>query len=83
MTAGASGADETADQLPPPRRHADSHDGPQVRNCPFCGRGLAIDAFVQEYWTGSTRNFHIWCPDCAVVAEVVTGGGIVSHEPAH
>lgn len=83
MTANAPGADGVPAELPPPRRHADSHAGPQVRYYPFCGRDLAVDAFLQEYWTGSTRNFHLWCPNCAAVAEVVTGGDVVSHEPAH
>lgn len=74
---------ERSADLPPERRHADDHNGPQVRYCPFCGRELDTEAFVQEYWTGGTRNFQLWCPDCAEVAEVVAGGAVVAHEPAH
>lgn len=69
--------------LPPPRRHADDHTGPQVRHCPFCGHPLDSAAFVQEYWAGGTRNFHLWCPDCRAVADVVIAGRLVTHEPAH
>jgi hypothetical protein len=79
MTSGMERPD-----LPPPRRHADDHSGPQVRHCPFCGRALDTTAFVQEYWSGTdTRTFHLWCPRCAVVANVTVGEQVVTHEPAH
>jgi hypothetical protein len=80
---GPPGLPARSADLPPPRRHADDHAGPQVAHCPFCGRSLDTAAFVQEYWTGSTRNFHLWCPACDAVAEVITGGHTVTHEPAH
>jgi hypothetical protein len=55
-----------------------------VRHCPFCGRVLDAAAFVQEYWSGTgTRTFHLWCPSCAVIADVAVDDHVVTHEPAH
>ncbi|WP_300017564.1 hypothetical protein [Pseudonocardia sp.] len=51
--------------------------------CPHCGRSLNHQAFVQEYWTGQSRVFHLWCRACRFTADVVPTERMLGHEPAH
>lgn len=54
-----------------------------VAFCPHCGRSLDHQAFVQEYWTGQSRVFHLWCRACRFTADVVPTERMLGHEPAH
>ncbi len=62
---------------------ARSGSRPPVAFCPHCGRSLNHQAFVQEYWTGQSRVFHLWCRACRFTADVVPTERMLGHEPAH
>jgi len=49
--------------------------------CPRCGASLdGPRAFVQELWVSEESVFHVWCPGCGFVGNVVPVHRMVGHE---
>jgi hypothetical protein len=49
--------------------------------CPGCGASLdRPQAFVQELWVSQESVFHVWCPSCGFVGNVVPVHRMIGHE---
>jgi hypothetical protein len=49
--------------------------------CPGCGASLdRPNAFVQELWVSQESVFHVWCPSCGFVGNVVPVHRMIGHE---
>jgi hypothetical protein len=49
--------------------------------CPGCGSSLdGPRAFVQELWVSQESVFHVWCPSCGFVGNVVPVHRMIGHE---
>lgn len=49
--------------------------------CPGCGGSLdGPSAFVQELWVSQESVFHVWCPSCGFVGNVVPVHRMIGHE---
>lgn len=49
--------------------------------CPGCGASLERpQAFVQELWVSQESVFHVWCPSCGFVGNVVPVHRMIGHE---
>ncbi len=49
--------------------------------CPACGASLRRpEAFVQELWVSEESVFHVWCPSCGTVADVILVHRMVGYE---
>jgi hypothetical protein len=49
--------------------------------CPGCGASLdGPRAFVQELWVSQESVFHVWCPSCGFVGNVVPVHRMIGHE---
>ncbi len=49
--------------------------------CPGCGASVeGPTAFVQELWVSQESVFHVWCPACGFVGNVVPVHRMIGHE---
>ncbi len=49
--------------------------------CPACGASLeGPEAFVQELWVSEESVFHVWCPSCGFVGNVIPVHRMIGHE---